>query len=47
VDDQIAVRFLDRHDLEFPTAFIVSDPSEHGCARIWTVLTVASVVEIT
>lgn len=34
MDDQIAVRFLDRHDLEFPTAIVVSDPAEHGRARI-------------
>jgi hypothetical protein len=36
MDDQIAVRFLHRHDLEFPTAFIVSDPAEHSrsCIRI-------------
>lgn len=45
MDDQIAVRFLDRHDLEFPTAFIVSDPAVAPVSG--SVVTVASVVEIT
>lgn len=34
MDDQVAVRFLDRHDLEFPTALIASDPTEYGRLRI-------------
>jgi hypothetical protein len=47
VNDQVAVGFLYRHDLEFPTAFILSDPTEHRCARIRIGGDGAAFVEIT